>query len=759
MAENAFRVKPPVTNTIITPVVATNVAQIGSDEDEIANMLVIPVSREIASDFSLIGYTSTIRRIEEILTQRGKQRNVLLYGDNGVGKTAIIHGLVQRKNKNDLSTHMYKRMFYRLNTSRLLHTDDVSEINKQFDQAIHEMGHYDVLVIENFYQLVTYLRMKGANFLLISLLEALSRRKLQSIITCTTRERTLVINEVPEIHEYFAPEKLSEPNNDELLNVLLGVHRSYEARYSISITHDALCTIRDLTQKYRTGMEGWAQPGRAFILLDRAIAQFSVTMNSKPVELTELEDKAAAFRNEIESLTVNDGFALQEDLDRKDMLSTKLAELEPRIAELRQPWDETTAPIRKLQADKGAIERKYTDYRRQRQALADIRNDNAALLAKNTDATTVSTEIASLDKMIALTEKEIDRIDTELGKINLSELRDNKVTSDHIAQTFSELSGISAKQLTENERERVLNMENILAERVFGQQEAIRSLATAVRRANANLSDDEGTPKGSYLFLGPSGVGKTELGKALAEFLTGTEKNLIRFDMSEYMEQHAVSRLIGAPPGYAGHDEGGALTNAVHDHPKSVVMFDEIEKAHPDIFKVLLQVLGDGRLTDGRGVTVDFKETYIILTSNAGTAHFLDEELTYEQSVVLAMKDVDKLLLPEIRGRLDSIICFHRLDLLRLEKVAKRRIDKINKSIEGRKLKLVMADDGEEGDIHRFCAAYQDSRYGARTILKSLKKTLEDELATAILSSSGGGTLRATFNEDRTFTVEPEGKQ
>ncbi len=744
--ESAFRVKPPVASAI--PDILQDVTNtLVPLEDETANMLVIPINKEIAPDFSLIGYGTTVRRIEEVLTQQGKQRNVLLYGDNGVGKTAIIHGLVQRKNKNDLSTHMYKRMFYRLNTSRLLHTDDASEINKQFDQALMELGHYDVLVIENFYTLVTYLKAKNANFLLVGFLEALSRRRLQSIITCSTRERTLLVNEIPEIHEFFAPEKLSEPSDEDLLNILLGVYPSYEKKYSISFAPGAVKRMRDLTQKYRTGFEGWSQPGRALILMDRTIAQFSVTMNSKPDELTELETKAETLTIEINSLTGR-SFYEQEDVDRRETLVKALNELTPRLEELRKQWEETTAPIRKLQQEKLGIEKKHHDYSRQRRALADLRKDDKALVEKKTDATTVATEIANLDKMIALATKEIDRLDGELSRINLSDRRDNTITEDHVNETFSELSSIAVSQLSQNDKERVLHMEETLGERVFGQSEALRALAVAVRRAQAGLSNDEGTPKGSYLFLGPSGVGKTESGKALAEFVTGHEKNMIRLDMSEYMEKHSVSRLIGAPPGYAGYDEGGVLTNAVLAQPQAIIMFDEVEKAHEDIFKVLLQVLGDGRLTDGQGNTVNFKETYIILTSNIGTPHFLNEEFSYDQAAQMAKKEVEHFFAPELRGRLDGIICFRRLGLDLLERVADRRIGKLNKTLETNKLKLNITPE----NVHAFCEKYQDSRYGARAILKAMKTVLEDQLSTAVLSATSHGTLVAQF-DGTTFSI------
>ena len=733
MTDSMFRVRHDSAAT------AANVSEILNEpvyeseiEEETAKLLVIPIHQEIAADFSLIGYDDTIRRIEEVLTQRGLQRNVLLYGEPGVGKTAIIHGLVQRKNRNDLSTHMFKRMFYRLNCSLLLHSDDVGEINKHFDQVLQEFGRYDVLVIENFYTLVTYLRLKGANVVLVGLLEALSRRRLQAVITCNTREKALILAEVPEIHEYFYPERLTEPNDADLLNILRGVHRSYEQRYSIAITDNAIRTIRNLTQKYRNGLEGWAQPGRALILLDRTIAQFSVRMNSKPPELCALENEAASAQNEIDALMPSNGESVnQVDVDRCQKLKERLATIKPQMETLRAQWDVTTAPIRDKQTEKSKFEQKQHSYITQRRRYQDMRNDNAALAAQNTDATTVSAEIARLTKMAKLTSDEIKRIDDELAGINLSALRDHVVTEDHIAQTFSELSGISTKQLTENERERVLQMESILAERVYGQPEALKAVASAVRRARAGLGDVEGAteapPRGSFLFLGPSGVGKTETGKALAEF---DASKLIRFDMSEYMESHAVARLIGAPPGYAGHDEGGMLTNAVHNNPKAVVMFDEIEKAHEDIFKIFLQMLSDGRLTDGLGETVDFRETIIIMTSNAGTTHFLDESLSYEQASQLAMKAVEKILLPEIRGRIDGIICFRRLDLPLLEKVAQRRIDQLGRSLHAREAILDISLD----DRNAFCARYQDPSYGARSILKAMKATLEDDLSFAVLS-------------------------
>ncbi len=678
---SVFKVKKPEAADV-TGIEATGILEIlppVSEEDDnnndTTNLLLIPISDEIAPDFVLYGYDATVRRIEDILTQRGKQRNIMLHGDQGIGKTAVIHGLVQRKNNNDLSTHMYKRVFHRLNTSRLLHTDDVSEINKSFDQALQELGYYDVLVIENFATFVTYLKTKGANFLLVNLLESLSRRKFQSIITCNSREKISISNEVPEIHEYFFPEKLSEPNDDELLNILYGVHHAYENRYGVSIDHEALRSIRDLTQKYRQGLEGWAQPGRMLLLLDRSISQFSVTMNSKPQELSDLESQAEVLKNEIDVLTPLEGaFLDNEDRDRIDELAAKLTKIEPKIESLRTEWEKTTTPIRDIQAKKVDFERRKSSYIKERQKLLDKKKDNAALIEAGKDITGISTEIESYSNSIRITNEAIKKFDYDLSKINLSAEREHTVTIDDIAKTFSELSGISVKQLTENDKERVRNMETILGERVFGQEEAITAIAVAVRRAKANLSDDEGTPKGSFLFLGPSGTGKTELGKALAEYDTGSEKNMVRIDMSEFMEKHSVSRLIGAPPGYAGYEEGGVLTNAVHAHPKSIVMFDEVEKAHQDVFKILLQVLGDGRLTDGQGMTVDFRETYVIMTSNLGTSYFLDESLSYEQAAKEAMCMVQKFFAPEFLGRLDSIVCFHRLELSLLEKVAMKRV-------------------------------------------------------------------------------------
>ena len=718
-------------------------------EDDTSTLLMIPINQEIAPDFQLWGYDGTIRRIEEVLSQRGKQRNVMLYGDNGVGKTAIIQGLVQRKNRNDLSTHMYKRMFYRLNCSRLLHMDDVAEINGQFDQVLEECGVYDVMVIENVYTLITYLKLKGANVVLIGFLEALSRRMLQSIITCNPRERTLILNEVPEIHEYFAPEKIEEPNDEQLLSILRGVHRSYEARYDITMPDSTLCTIRELTQKYRTGLEGWAQPGRALILLDRSIARFSVRMNSKPSELAALEGEIANAENELESLSSNAEGAVCNvgDAARLKQLEERLLEIRPKVEQMQQQWVETTAPIRAVQVEKSELDKKLHDQLSKRRRLKDMRADNATLLAKNTDVSTIDRDLTTTNAMIKKLRALLKAKDDVLAKINLSALRDHVVTPEHISETFSELSGIPTDQLNEDERERVLHMEDILGERVFGQSKALAVLANAVRRERAKLTEEETTPKGSFLFLGPSGVGKTETGKALAWFMTGTDKNLIRIDMSEFMESHSVSKMIGAPPGYAGYDQGGVLTEAVLAKPKSVVMFDEAEKAHVDVFKPLLSVTSDGRLTDGKGVTVDFKETMIILTSNAGSRHFLNEQITFEQAEELALQDVKKWLPPEFLGRLDGIVCFHRLELPMLSRVAKRRVDQINRSIGRNQHRL----DFPEADVQTFCTIYQNPDYGARPILTAMKSTLERDLAIQILerSNNGAGVFHAHYVADK----------
>lgn len=1058
-------------------------------EDDLTNLMAIPIAKEIAPDFTLFGYDNTVRRIEEVLVQRGLQRNPMLYGDKGSGKTAIIHGLVQRKNHNDLSTHMYKRTFYRLNSSRLLHTVDVAEISRQFDQVLMEFGPYDTLVIDGFYTLAMYLKLRGATVVVVGLLEALSLRKLQTIITCETREKPLIFNEIPEAHEYFVPERVVEPTNDELLNILRGVHPSYEARYGIGINDDAICLLRDLTQKYRNGMEGWAQPGRALLAMDRSIASFSVQMNSKPAELTDLETEQRTLTNEIESFAETNG--------KRKRLETRLSDILPKIATLRDQWEQATAPIRKLQEEKVDYELRQHRHVVERQRLQMLRHDTAAMAAQNKDPTTIAEDIQKLTRMIDIAAGNIRRIDREMGKINLSDQRDHIVTAEFVAETISKISGIPPDQLTANERSRVLRMEEILAERVIGQTEGIKAVADAVRRARAGLNDsekNEGAPKGSFLFLGPSGVGKaqplfskiltpdgwttmddlhigmkivapdgtltsitqifdqgelpvhrvtfydgrqaeccdshlwrvrnsnwadkertislnemrrlltetkahlyvpltkpfdyeqrqlpldpylvgafvgdgnfsgrllrissadqeildqvtavlpqgaelkhydssrqydwnivgnhfvmpifrqiglldgmtsefkaiprqyfygsaeqryrllqglldtdgevgshgaisfstssfslatdmmeivrglggicklsnkwphytyknerrpgkesfrlsirhpnpsklfslsrkkdrlpknyqyadlwsrvaridpigtyecrcilvdhpdhlyvtddyvvthnTELGKALADF---ENVKLVRIDMSEFMEKHSVSRLIGAPPGYAGHDEGGVLTKAVHDFPTAVVMLDEIEKAHEDVFKLLLQVLSDGRLTDGFGETANFAETIIIMTSNAGGSYFTDPNLTYEQATKLAIEEVNDFLLPEIRGRLDAIICFHRLDLPMLAWVTKKRITALNRSLQRNHESTIEIDDP---DIEQFCRTYQDDRYGGRKMLTALKQTLEGTLATEILKdANGAGVYHSHFNGntfDVHFTARPQ---
>lgn len=717
-------------------------APLDSDEaaiDENANLFVIPIGEEIAPDFELYGCDTTVRHIEELLSQGGKRRSVLLYGENGVGKTAITHGIVKRKNDRDLSIHMYKRTFWRLNSSKLLHTDDVTQINKQFDLAVGELGKYDVLVIESFYNFCMYLKTKGANYVLISFIEALSRQKFQAIVTCSVRQKTLLLSEVPELHEFFTAELVNEPSGDELLNILRGIRKSYEKRYGVTIADESLRMIRDLTQKYRNGFEEFAQPGRALVLLDRSIAQFSVKMNSKSPELCSLENEFDAATNEIQSLTTSTNEA---DVERREKLDARLTEIIPRLTALRREWDEQTAPIRDLQLRRSTFDTRHRNYAHELRNLQDLRSNAVAASSES-----VGARIERLTKMQAVAEREINKINAQLAAINLSDQREHSVTPTDIQITCSEITGVPFTQLSENERERVMNMEKILGQRVFGQDEALAAVSNAIRRSRAGLNEDEGTPIGSFLFLGPSGVGKTELGKGLAEFVTGSASNAVRFDMSEYMESHSVSKLIGAPPGYAGYDAGGTLTEAVRLHPKSVLMFDEIEKAHPDIFKILLQVLGDARLTDGRGTLVDFRETIIILTSNIG---FSDSDLNYDDARASAMDKLNIILLPEIRGRLDEIICFNRLGLDMLTMVAKKRFAAINKSISKQRFSLAVNDD----DAAKFCANNQDNRYGARAILKRLKTSLEKDLAFDLLTRETPGNFTATYGEQYGFEIK-----
>ena len=702
------------------------------------NRLVISVSHEIPADFQLIGNDDAIRHIEEILSQRGPRRNVLLYGEVGVGKTALILGLVQRKNNTDLSLNMYRRSFLRLNTSQLLHSDDPAPISRQFDSVLRELedNQYNVLVIENIYNFTIHLKARGANAVLISFLEALSRRKMQSIVTCNAREKGLLAAEIPELHEYFAPEQVQEPNNDELLHILRGVRASYEGRYGVQISNEVLRTIRDLTQHYRAGFDDYAQPGRALGLLDRTIARFSVRMNSKPEELTRLESAIINIQHEIQSLRLSTESA---DVERREELEAQLAEIEPRAQELSQQWMTTTAPIRTLLEEKAHI-----DVRRHRY-LRDL--DNAQAGGRRE-------EVDRLNRMIEIASGELAKKNEQLSKINLSEQRNNVLTADHVRETFSDLSGIPVARLGENEREKLLHVEDMLAQRVYGQEEAVAMLADAIRSAKAGLSK-RGKPKVSCLFLGPSGVGKTELGKAVAEFLTGSDKGLIRFDMSEYMEEHSVAKFIGAPPGYAGHDEGGQLTEAVRKMPNGVVMFDEIEKAHKNIFRILLQILGDGRLTDSSGNTVSFEETYCILTSNLGGRYFVDEQMSYQEASQEALREVGRFFTPEVIGRFTGVICFQPLGLDNLIKVGRKRCRELAAPLEAQRLTLELGDE----DLSRFCAVYGDKRYGGRSIEAALQKTLEPELAKVILRrprNGRAGIIHARFGEDHKFTLQFE---
>jgi ATP-dependent Clp protease ATP-binding subunit ClpB len=655
----------------------------------------------------VIGRDEEIRRTIQVLSRRTKNNPVLI-GEPGVGKTAIVEGLALRIVNGDVPESLKDKKLLGLDLGALIagakYRGEFEERLKAVLQEVIAAEGSIILFIDEMHTLIGAGASDGAMDASNLLKPALARGELHCIGATTLDEYRKHVEKDAALARRFQPIFVSEPTVEDTISILRGLKDKYEQHHGVRITDSAIVAAATLSHRYITDR---FLPDKAIDLVDEAAARLKMQIDSKPEELDSLDREIIRLKIEQEALKK------ESDPGSKSRLQTlekELADLEERAAALTARWTAEKAKLSNAQKLKAELEALRTEL-----ANAQRRGEyqRAGELAYG--------RIPELEKQLAGIE----------AKENAGEMMEEAVTANHIAQVVSRWTGVPVDRMLEGEKEKLLKMEDALSKRVVGQAEAVHAVATAVRRSRAGLQDPN-RPMGSFMFLGPTGVGKTELTKALAEYLFDNEHAMVRLDMSEYMEKHSVSRLIGAPPGYVGYDEGGALTEAVRRRPYQVVLFDEIEKAHPDVFNVLLQVLDDGRLTDGQGRTVDFRNTLIIMTSNLGSEFLVNqpegEDTGEVREQVMGM--VRAHFRPEFLNRVDEIILFHRLQRSEMGRIVEIQFSRLQRLLEDRKITLTL--DAAARDW--LATKGWDPAYGARPLKRVIQRYLQDPLSEMILA-------------------------